>query len=83
LQQQLDGLALALERPQDASSDALVKVLLPQVGEAPCPAEFGVMQRLLQTQLQLALHLVPHLFEQMTLMVKTRLPAVLQGSPLA
>jgi len=83
LQQQLDGLALALERPQDASSDALVKDLLPQVGEAPCPAEFGDLQRLLQTQLQLALQLVPHLMEQATQMVKTRLSAVLQGSPLA
>jgi YccS/YhfK family integral membrane protein len=83
LQQQLDGLALALERPQDASSDALVKDLLPQVGEAPCPAEFGDLQRLLQTQLQLALQLVPHLMEQATQMVKTRLSAVFQGSPLA
>jgi hypothetical protein len=76
-------LALALERPQDASSDALVKDLLPQVGEAPCPAEFGDLQRLLQTQLQLALQLVPHLMEQATQMVKTRLSAVFQGSPLA
>jgi uncharacterized membrane protein YccC len=78
LQRQLEVLALALERPQDVSPEALLKDLLPQVVEVPCPPEFGVMQRLLQTQLQLALRLVPHLIEQMTLMVKTRLPAVLQ-----
>ncbi len=83
LQRQLDVLALALERPQDASPDAWLKDMLPQVGNDQDKVEFGVMQRLLQTQLQLALRLVPHLFEQMTLMVKTRLTVVLQGSPLA
>jgi hypothetical protein len=40
------------------------------------------MQRLLQTQLQLALRLVPNLMEQVMQMGKMRLPAILQGSPL-
>ena len=83
LQRQLDVLARALERPQDASPDALVKDMQPQVADNQDIGDIDVMQRLLQTQLQLALRLVPPLFEQMTLMVKTRLTAVAQGSPLS
>ncbi len=83
LQRQLDVLALALERPQVVSPDDLSKELAHPVADDQDPTELGVMQRLLQTQLQLALRLVPRMLEQMTLMVKTRLPAVLQGSPLA
>ena len=78
LQRQLDVLAQALERPQDASPDAFLADMLPQFGDDAYPAELGVMQRLLQTQLQLALRLLPHLSEQMTQMVKMRLPAAMQ-----
>lgn len=77
LQRQLGVLALALERPQDASPEALEKDLLPQFADDQEPSEFGAMQRFLQTQLQLALRLMPYLFEQMPQMVKMRLPAIL------
>lgn len=86
LQRQLDVLALALERPQDASpeasAEALAKDQPPQAADDPNPEVFGVMQRFLQTQLQLAFHLVPHLLEQMTQMVKTRPATDLKASPL-
>ena len=82
LQRQLDVLARALERPQDASPDALVKDMQPQVADNQDIGDLDVMQRLLETQLLLALRLVPPLFEQMTLMVKTRFPAVLENQPL-
>jgi uncharacterized membrane protein (TIGR01666 family) len=83
LQRQLDALALALERPQDVSSDSLMKDVPPQVADAQDPSDFGAMQRLLQTQLLLALRLVPYLTEQVMQMVKLRPPAVLSEPPLA
>jgi hypothetical protein len=66
-----------LERPQDASPDVFAKDLLPQLGADQEPEDLGALQRFLQTQLQLALRLVPHLFEQMPQMVRMRLPAIL------
>ncbi len=80
LQRQLGVLALALERPQDASPDSLAKDMLPQLADEQASDDLGAMQRFLQTQLQLALHLVPDLMEQVTQMTQTvrmRLPAVL------
>ncbi|MEZ7847896.1 MAG: YccS family putative transporter [Polaromonas sp.] len=85
LQRQLDGLALALERPQDASSESLAKDLPPQIAGVQASDDVDAMQRFLQTQLQLALQLVPDLMEQVTQMTQTvriRRPAVVQGSPL-
>ena len=78
LQRQLEALAHALEQPFGVSPDALAKDMQRQVADVQDPSELGAMQRLLHTQLQLALRLVPHLGEQVAQMVKMRLPAVLQ-----
>ncbi len=82
LQRQLDLLAFALDHPQDVSSDAFSKDLLPHVAKVHSPSVLGDMQLLLHTQLQLALQLVPNLMEQVMLMVKLRLPALVPKSPL-
>jgi uncharacterized membrane protein YccC len=76
LQRQLNLLALSLERLHHMPPEALAKDMLPQLADDHDASEFGVIQRLLQTQLQLALRLLPSLAEQMTQMVKMRLPAV-------
>jgi YccS/YhfK family integral membrane protein len=77
LQRQLNVLALAMERPQEVSPDALLKDMQPQVDDELDPGELGALQLLLHTQLQLALRLLPSLVEQMPQMVKMRLPVVL------
>ena len=82
LQRQLGVLAFALDRPQDVSSDAFSKDLLPHVTKDQSPSELGDMQLLLHTQLKLALQLVPNLMELVMLMVKLRLPALVPKSPL-
>jgi YccS/YhfK family integral membrane protein len=64
LQRQLDALAFTLELPQDGSPEAgLTDEPPPAAGEQE-PSEPGVMSRLLHSQLQLALRLVPRLAEQ-------------------
>ncbi len=77
LQRQLNLLAQALERSLEGSPDSLVKDIQPQVADAQDSVELGALQRLLHTQLQLALRLLPSLVEQMPQMVKMRLTDVL------
>jgi uncharacterized membrane protein YccC len=77
LQRQLNLLAQALERSLEGSPDSLVKDMQPQVADEQDPGELGALQRLLYTQLQLALRLLPSLVEQMPQMVKMRLTDVL------
>jgi len=82
LQQQLGALAFTLELPQDGSPEAGLTDLPPPAASEQELSELGVMSRLLHSQLQLALRLVPRLAEQAAQMRQRRLPALVQGSPL-